>query len=433
MLRFDAVEPSNDNTPRILILEPDSKMRSTLLRYAVKGWQGAAVQSMSSGLADMLSDTERLKGFDVLLVGCDFGDDGTADNATLRALRAIAADPSNPAVILLTRKGSEYTAVQSIKSGAFDYIPKELLGREQVLSAVQRAMLHQRGAPGGRDGNVRGVLRLFGYDMRRCLANHDNVSVHVAFSAERGKEVVLKVLHRGPGALSHDQNFERFVGEFKLLYDIDDPAVARIYDFRVTTQYCYIAMEYFPLGHLGLKLTQPLPPAEALRYTAEIAHALSIIHTAGVVHRDLKPGNIMLREDGTVALIDFGISRSMRIDSSTDSTDVISGTPYYMSPEQARGEPTDERTDLYALGVILYQMLTGEKLYVGETTRAILDQHNHAPLPQLVESLGTHQPLLDRLLAKDVAQRLGNARELIETIERIPKPVEAAPSEALVG
>ena len=101
-------------------------------------------------------------------------------------------------MILLTSKGSEYSAVQSIKSGAFDYIPKDLLGREQVVSAVQRAMLHRKGALGGRDRSVSSV-RLFGYDIRRCLANHDNVSVHVAFSAERGKEVVLKVLHRGRG------------------------------------------------------------------------------------------------------------------------------------------------------------------------------------------------------------------------------------------
>ena len=432
------MEPSSDTAPRILILERDQKLRSTLLRFAVKGWQGASVQSMSGDLEEILRDGERLRSFDVLLVGCDFSKDGSSDNSTLRALRAIAADPANPAVILLTRKGSEYTAVQSIKSGAFDYIPKEVAGREQVVGAIQRAMLHKGSL--NREGNVRGVLRLFGYDMRRCLATHDNVSVHVAFSAERSKEVVLKVLHRGRGSLSRDDNFDRFVDEFKMLYDLNDPAVAGIYDFRVTNQYCYIAMEYFPLGHLGGKLTQPLAVADALRYTAEIAHALAIIHAAGIVHRDLKPGNIMLRDDGSVALIDFGISHGLRREDDLAAGGVdpspvsISGTPYYMSPEQARGEPTDERTDLYALGVILYQMLTGEKLYVGDTTQAILDQHSHAPLPRLAPHLGAHQPLLDRLLAKDASARLANARELIEAIERIPATAsESEQPQALAG
>ena len=412
------MEPSADNAPRILILEPDSKARSSLLRYAVKGWQGAAVQSTSGTLAEALSDPERLKSFDVLLVGCDFSDDGTAENPTLQAIRAVAAEPRNPAIILLTTKGSEYTAVQAVKSGAFDYIPKTLLGREQVLSAVQRAMLHRKGLLGTRGGTVTGVVRLFGYDMRRCLATRDSVSVHVAFSAERAKEVVLKVLHRGRGSLSRDVIYERLVTEFKLLFDINDHAVAEIYDFRVTSQYCYIAMEYFPLGHLGTQLYSELPPHEALRYAREIAHALSIIHTAGVIHRDLKPANIMLRQDESVALIDFGISQLAHAKFDPQRTMVeIAGTPYYMSPEQADGLVADERTDLYALGVILYQMLTGEKPYLGDTADEILEQHRSAPLPILSPELMACQPVLNKLLAKEPTQRFGSAREALEALQ----------------
>jgi serine/threonine protein kinase len=435
---FAAMEPFDDNAPRILILEPDNNVRSTLLRYAVKGWQGAAVQSTSASLEDALVDLDRLKSFDVLLVGCDFSKDGTAENPTLQALRAVTADPGNPAVVLLTSKGSEYTAVQAIKSGAFDYVPKALLGREQVLSAVQRAMLHRRGALGGRGSTVTGVVRLFGYDMRRCLATRDSVSVHVAFSAERSKEVVLKVLHRGRGALSRDQNYERLVGEFKLLYDIGDRAVAEIYDFRVTSQYCYIAMEYFPRGHLGTQLEAALPPEQALHYAGEIAHALAIIHTAGVVHRDLKPGNIMLRDDDSVALIDFGISQltsEAKIEPEQAERE-ISGTPYYMSPEQAAGLAADERADLYSLGVILYQMLTGEKPYVGATTAEILEQHRHAAVPALPAALAAHQLLLNKLLAKEPGQRYGSAREALEALQQScarPAGVPPQPLPAVAG
>ncbi len=418
------MEPSPDNAPRILILEPDSKVRSALLRYVVKGWQGAAVQSTSGTLTDALDDADRLKSFDVLLVGCDFSKDGTAENATLQAVRAVAADPGNPAVILLTTKGSEYTAVQAIKSGAFDYIPKTLLGREQVLSAVQRAMLHRKGLLGARGGTVTGVVRLFGYDMRRCLATRDSMSVHVAFSAERGKEVVLKVLHRGRGSLARDASFERLVTEFKLLYDIADSAVAEIYDFRVTSQYCYIAMEYFPLGHLGTQLDGTLAPSEALHYAREIARGLSIIHTAGVIHRDLKPGNIMLREDDSVALIDFGISQSTSTPKAgPELTDIeIAGTPYYMSPEQGAGAAVDERGDLYSLGVILYQMLKGEKPFVGATAEEIFEQHRSAAVPTLPADLAACQPLLNKLLAKDPGQRFGSAREVLEALQHTALP-----------
>jgi serine/threonine protein kinase len=419
------VDTVNSGAPRILILEPDRKTCATLRGSAVKGWRGASVQTNRTTLEQAASDLARLKSFDVLLVGCDFSQDGSSGNPTLRALRAVTADPGCPPIVLLTSGGSEYTAVQAMRAGAFDYISRDLLGKEQVIGAVQKALLLRR--PAAPSGSAVDTLRLFGYDIRRCLAQHKNVSVHVAFSAERAKEVVVKVLHRGRGALSRDENFERFVAEFKLLYDIDDPAVAEIYDFRVTDQYCYIAMEYFPDGHLGRSLGKPLDPREAQAVAVEIAHALSIIHAAGIVHRDLKPGNIMRRADGSIALIDFGISQSSLLENTAGAAGAerISGTPYYMSPEQARGEATDERTDLYSLGVILYQMLTGEKPYRGADTQSILDQHCDAPVPRLPEPLVAFAPLLERLLAKSAAQRPASARELIETIESVqcPPPV----------
>jgi serine/threonine protein kinase len=232
--------------------------------------------------------------------------------------------------------------------------------------------------------------------------------------------------------LSHDVNFERFVEEFKLLFDIDDPAVARIYDFRMTNQFSYIAMEYFPEGNLGRHIVPGMDVDRALAFTIEIAHALAIIHAAGIVHRDLKPGNVMLRRNGSIALIDFGIATS-KLAAATGATEkgsLISGTPYYMSPEQARGEPTDERTDLYALGVMLYQMLTGAKPFSGDDTQQILAQHFDAPVPTLPAALAHYQPLMDRLLAKTAAERIASARELGELIEQLrgsaPAPVFVA-------
>ena len=184
-------------------------------------------------------------------------------------------------------------------------------------------------------------------------------------------------------------------------------------------------MEYFPGGDLRPRMGQPLPWREALGYLRQMAGALGALHEVGVLHRDVKPGNVLLREDGSVAFIDFGLARQLGLESDITATGAIFGTPHYMSPEQGHGKPLDERSDLYSLGVVLYEMLTGEKPYVAETPLAVIYCHANAPIPSLPRRLAHVQPLLDALLAKEPAERPSAAAEIVTLIDELLAGVAA--------
>jgi len=172
-------------------------------------------------------------------------------------------------------------------------------------------------------------------------------------------------------------------------------------------------MEYLPRGDLKARIQRGLSEQEALHYVAQIAAALQVVHEAGLVHRDLKPPNVMLRENDAVALIDFGLARSLDGSTLSTQTGVLLGSPYYMSPEQAQGEALDARSDFYSLGIICYELLTGQKPYIGGTAMEVLQQHVSAPLPALPADLSRYEPFLMRLMAKSRAERFANAAEII--------------------
>jgi serine/threonine protein kinase len=206
---------------------------------------------------------------------------------------------------------------------------------------------------------------------------------------------------------------ERFQREYEIISSITHRAIAEIYDFGSQPRQLYLAMEYFPCGDLRDRLRNPLSVDESLYYLRAIAEALRVIHVFGILHRDLKPANVMLREDNSPVLIDFGLARRSMEDANTTGIGQVLGSPYYISPEQAQGQRVDARTDLYSLGVMFYEMLTGQRPYGGRSAVAIMSQHTTAPVPTLPPATAAQQPLLDRLMAKEQNARYASADELL--------------------
>jgi serine/threonine protein kinase len=207
--------------------------------------------------------------------------------------------------------------------------------------------------------------------------------------------------------------FSRFLQEYELISKIRHPNVVRIFDLGISDDHAYIAMEYFQRGDLRGRIGKGIEPRQALQYLSQMAAALQVVHEIGVLHRDLKPGNIMERADGSLAIIDFGLAKHADVNIEMTGTGEIFGTPYYMSPEQGHGQLLDERSDLYSLGVMFYEMLTGKKPFLAPTPMGVIYLHGNAPRPELNSELSVYQPLLNKLLAIEPTDRFASARELV--------------------
>jgi serine/threonine protein kinase len=247
------------------------------------------------------------------------------------------------------------------------------------------------------------VIEISGYRLLRQLGRGGMATVYLAVQESVDREVALKVMSP---ALLADPNFgERFLREAKIAAKLHHRHVVGIHDVGRSGDHHYIAMEYLAGGPVLLKDGNPRPVAFALRVIREIAIALDYAHKKGFVHRDVKPDNILLRDDGSSALTDFGIARALDPAAKMTQTGAVVGTPHYMSPEQARGRSIDGRSDLYALGIVLYEMLVGRVPYQAEDSLAVGIMHISQPVPVLPEPLAHLQPLISRMLAKQPEDR----------------------------
>jgi serine/threonine-protein kinase PpkA len=262
-----------------------------------------------------------------------------------------------------------------------------------------------------------GHLLIEGYRLLRKIGEGGIASIYLAQPMAGGAPQVLKVLRLdNPDGV---EGLQRFMQEFALLAQIDHPNVARIFKQDFSLGNAYIAMEYFPLGDLRARMRRALDPGIALYYLKQIAAGLEAIHQVGIVHRDLKPDNVMVRQDGMVAIADFGIAKQVSMLITDTGAGEIVGTPYYLSPEQALGKVVDARCDIYSLGVVAYEMLTGSKPYHARSAQELLQMHVDAPVPVLPPQHLHLQPVLDRMLAKNPADRFPSAGALLDALEQL--------------
>ncbi|MFZ5723913.1 MAG: protein kinase domain-containing protein [Pseudomonadota bacterium] len=260
-------------------------------------------------------------------------------------------------------------------------------------------------------------MNIPGYKIVRELGRGGMATVYLAEQEKFERQVALKVMSP---SLNTDPSFkERFIREAKLVAKLSHPNIVAVYDVGEHAGQVYMAMEYHTGGDLKARIREGMTPLNAVSVTAGIARALEFAHSKGVIHRDIKPDNILFRNDGSAVLTDFGIAKQGDAQTQFTQMGMVAGTPKYMSPEQARGLPLDAESDLYSLGVVLYEMLTGDVPFKAEDSIALAIKHMKDPPPRLPVALKKFQPFLDRALAKEPAARFHRGGEMAAALEQI--------------
>ena len=316
-------------------------------------------------------------------------------------------------IFVIARGGDERTAVRAVKMGANDYWPAHAIEVPDLADAL-KPLTSARVDP----SRVRALprtndLNIPGYRFIKRISHTASATVYLAQSPELPAPVALKVQMMG---LMSPEVRQRFLRECELLAAVNHRAVADVLDYGATEQCLYLAMEYFPCGSLRDRLRNPLEEPDAFVYARQIGEALRVIHELGIVHRDLKPSNLMLTDDNRLVMIDFGLALSLAAGDTDAQPELRLGTPYYISPEQIDGVPPDARDDLYSLGVVLHEMLTGALPFRGNSVAEIVLAHQSSAVPQLPASLDAYQPVIEKLLAKQRAKRFDSASQFLNAI-----------------
>ncbi len=413
---------------KILIIDDSADFRALLRLYLNKELDSPDIEEYDLENLGKPADNFDWSAYNLVFLDYQLGEDEDG----LDWLKEFRNKPNFPPTVILTAEGDEYIAVRAVKLGAADYINKKDVSPKRLKELVEDAIEFGEEVVVEQQSMMDDATRIIkkintekealpeqnldiGYKFVRLIGQGAMSHVYLAERVIDKQSLVLKVLDLTKA--ESQTLIDRFLLEAELIADLDTPFVVKIYEHGMTENYGYIAMEFFSRGDLKQRMELDISPEVAFNYMQHICYGLSAIHRIGVVHRDLKPANIMFRGDDSLALADFGISK--RIEQGTGLTSIgqVLGTPHYMSPEQGEALSVDGRADIYSAGILLFELLTGEKPFKAQTPAALIYQHVHGDIPLLPEALSKYQEIINRTLAKKPEDRYQTAMELIYVLE----------------
>jgi tRNA A-37 threonylcarbamoyl transferase component Bud32 len=404
-----------------LIVNDDMELRLRLAALVRKALPALDSDSLDRAAFARMS-AERISAYAAVLLIVEFTPQPNVPQAnaadplaSLVRLRNMA--PLLP-ILIFARGGDERNAARSVKLGASDYWPIHAVNVDELGLALRSLTLHPRVDEAANSKSVDRWRQpeIAGYRLMKKIAQSASASVYLARNDDLPQPVALKVQAIEGLNTASEADRQRFARECEILSALNHRSIADVLDFGITANYLYLALEYFPCGSLRERLRNPLRETDACNYARQIGEALQIVHAAHIVHCDLKPSNVMLTDDNRVVLIDFGSARSQLVSRDLSRSDLSTGTPYYVCPEQIAGRDPDARGDLYSLGVLLFEMLAGALPFSGKTLADIFAAHRLADVPRLPQHLSRYQPIVDRLLAKSPDDRYGSVEAFLEAL-----------------
>lgn len=394
-----------------LIITDDLNLREWLGHHVTMQWPKMMLEYSRVVNAPMYLDRMQVTRYQLIIVQLDFK---KAAELTIGIflMRILKLDV-HPEIVIVSNDLNAMRSAQSTALGAATFLAASEVSSSSILERfggiAQRQLERSEKA---RDG----APDIPGYTICEPLVGTYNATIYRAYDDRAGRDVALKICE----LVTNNKGFEHHLmlrQEYETLRKLGGEYVAQAYEYGEKDNYAYMALEYFPRGTIKDVFAVSGRRASRVSHLRRVAESLRAIHEAGFLHLDLKPNNVMIRADGAPVLIDFGISKRIVAARYQEGASYSMGSPYFMSPEQMRGESLDVRSDIYSFGALWFRIFTGDVPYPGRSFEEIRLASNDLAAPRMGEALEHYQPIVDKTLAGNRDLRFSTAQELIDSID----------------